>query len=116
MNYLDMSLTEIHSALVAKKVTPLTLTKEALKRAHEETSNAFEVICDKEALDFASSYANNNGVANYVPADNGTVDKLIDTLVSKYGVTAAVSTTGVITFTEETPSRLPTNVTLAEIQ
>ena len=36
MNYLDLSLKELHEALVAKKVTPLELTKEALKRAHED--------------------------------------------------------------------------------
>lgn len=55
MNYLDMSIADIHSALAQKKVTPLELTKEALRRAHEEKSNAFELICDKEALEFASS-------------------------------------------------------------
>ncbi len=55
MNYLDLPLKELHEALVNKKVTPLELTKEALKRCHENTDNAFELICDKEAIDFASS-------------------------------------------------------------
>ncbi|MCH4277376.1 MAG: aspartyl/glutamyl-tRNA amidotransferase subunit A [Bacilli bacterium] len=55
MNYLDLSLKELHEALVAKKVTPLELTKEALKRAHEDKDNAFEKILDKEAIEEAST-------------------------------------------------------------
>ncbi len=55
MNYLDLSIREIHEALVAKKVTPLELTKEALRRAHESKDNAFEMILDEEAIAFASS-------------------------------------------------------------
>lgn len=55
MNYLDLSIKELHEALVAKKVTPLELTKQALKRAHENKDNAFEFINDEAALEFASS-------------------------------------------------------------
>ncbi len=55
MNYLDLSLKEMHEALVAKKVTPLELTKEALKRAHENKDNAFEFINDEGAIAFAST-------------------------------------------------------------
>ena len=55
MNYLDLSIREIHEALVAKKVTPLELTKEALRRAHENKDNAFEMILDDEAIAFAST-------------------------------------------------------------
>lgn len=55
MNYLDLSIKELHEAVVAKKVTPLELTKEALKRAHENKDNAFEFINDEAALEFASS-------------------------------------------------------------
>lgn len=55
MNYLDLSIKELHEALIAKKVTPLELTKEALKRAHENKDNAFEFINDEAALEFASS-------------------------------------------------------------
>lgn len=55
MNYLDMPIRELHSALVKKEVTPIELTKEALKRAHDDKSNAFEKICDKEALEFAKT-------------------------------------------------------------
>ena len=55
MNYLDLSLPLLHEALVKKNVTPLELTKEALKRCHENKDNAFEKICDEEAISFASS-------------------------------------------------------------
>ena len=55
MSYLDLSLKEMHEALVTKKVTPLELTKEALKRAHENKDNAFEFINDEGAIAFASA-------------------------------------------------------------
>ncbi len=55
MSYLDLSLKEMHEALVAKKVSPLELTKEALKRAHENKDNAFEFINDEGAIAFAST-------------------------------------------------------------
>jgi len=51
MSYLDLSIKEIHEALVNGKVTPLDLTNEALKRAKEDNNNAFEYICEKEALE-----------------------------------------------------------------
>lgn len=54
MNYLDMTIKELHEALVQKKVTPLELVKEALKRAHEDDNNAFETIMDDYALNMAS--------------------------------------------------------------
>lgn len=54
MNYLDLTVKEIHEALLAKKVTVSELVKEALKRAKESTNNAFEVICEEEALKEAS--------------------------------------------------------------
>jgi aspartyl-tRNA(Asn)/glutamyl-tRNA(Gln) amidotransferase subunit A len=55
MNYLDCSISEIHAALVAKKVTPLELAQEAIKRAKASQDNAFELIDEKNALDFAAS-------------------------------------------------------------
>ena len=55
MSYLDLSVKEMHEALVTKKVTPLELTKEALARAHENKDNAFEFIDDEGAIKFASS-------------------------------------------------------------
>lgn len=55
MNYLDLPLKELHAALVEKKVTPLELTEEALKRAHADTNNAFECLVDEEAIAFAKT-------------------------------------------------------------
>ena len=55
MNYLDFSISEIHAAFVAKKVTPLELAQEAIKRAKASKDNAFELIDEKNALDFAAS-------------------------------------------------------------
>ena len=49
-SYLDLTLKEIHEALVEKKVTPLDLTKEAIKRAKENKDNAFEMIIEEDAL------------------------------------------------------------------
>ncbi len=53
--YLDMTIEELHTLLVEKKVTPLTLTKEAIEKAKRDQNNAFETICEKEALEFAST-------------------------------------------------------------
>ncbi len=55
MEFLDLPLKELHLALVNKKVTPLELTKLALERCHSNKENAFEKICDEEALSFAAS-------------------------------------------------------------
>ena len=55
MHYLDLTIKEIHEALVSKKVTPLELTLEALKRAEADTNNCFEYICKDEAIEFAKS-------------------------------------------------------------
>jgi aspartyl-tRNA(Asn)/glutamyl-tRNA(Gln) amidotransferase subunit A len=55
MKYMHLSITELHELLVAKKVTPLELTKEALELAKSNNDNAFEYIAEKEALDFAAT-------------------------------------------------------------
>ena len=55
MSYLDLPIYEIHEALVKKETTPLELTREAIKRAKGDKNNAFETICEKEALEFAES-------------------------------------------------------------
>jgi aspartyl-tRNA(Asn)/glutamyl-tRNA(Gln) amidotransferase subunit A len=55
MNYIDLPLKELHEALVAKKVTPLELTEEALKRAHADKNNAFEYLDDEGAIAFAKT-------------------------------------------------------------
>lgn len=52
---LEKSITELHSLLVNKKVTPLELAKEAIERAKNDTNNAFEYIAEKEALEFAAT-------------------------------------------------------------
>ncbi|MBQ7995427.1 MAG: aspartyl/glutamyl-tRNA amidotransferase subunit A [Bacilli bacterium] len=55
MDYLDLPLLELHKALVNKEVTPFDLAKEALNRAHRDENNAFEYLCDEEALSFAKT-------------------------------------------------------------
>ena len=54
MSYLDLSILEIHNALIEKKVTPLELVREAIERSKNDTNNAFEYIMEKEALELAS--------------------------------------------------------------
>lgn len=51
MDYLKLSISEIHKAILAGKVSPKELILSALKKAHEDKNNAFEYICDKEALE-----------------------------------------------------------------
>ncbi len=58
MHILDLTIKEIHQALVEGKTTPLELTKEALKRAKENNDNAFETLNEEEALKLASSLEN----------------------------------------------------------
>ena len=51
MEYMNKSLTQIHSALIKGEVTPLELVKEAIEKAKKDDNNAFEYICEKEALE-----------------------------------------------------------------
>ena len=51
MEYMNKSLTQIHYALIKGEVTPLELVKEALEKAKKDDNNAFEYICEKEALE-----------------------------------------------------------------
>ena len=53
MNYLSLSIYEIHKALVNKEVTPLDLVKEALEKIKKDTNNAFEYIYEKETIEIA---------------------------------------------------------------
>ena len=53
--YLGKTIEELHELLVNKVVTPLDLAKEAIAALKEEKTNAIETICEKEALDFAST-------------------------------------------------------------
>ncbi len=50
MSYLDLTISEIHQALVEKKVTPLALVQEALERAKKNEDNAFECLVEEQAL------------------------------------------------------------------
>ncbi|NLB48305.1 MAG: Asp-tRNA(Asn)/Glu-tRNA(Gln) amidotransferase subunit GatA [Erysipelotrichia bacterium] len=49
-DYLSLSLTELHEALVNKEVTPKVLVKQALAKIKADNNNAFEYICETEAL------------------------------------------------------------------
>lgn len=51
MNYCELTLKELHELIVNNKVTPLELVKTALAMAKSDDNNAFEYICEKEALD-----------------------------------------------------------------
>ena len=53
MHVLDLTIREIHEALVNKEITVVELTKEALRRAKEDKCNSFETICEEEALERA---------------------------------------------------------------
>jgi len=55
MDYRNLSIDQLHELLVAKKVTPVELAKQAIEAAKQDNNNAFEYIMEKEALDFASS-------------------------------------------------------------
>lgn len=48
---MNKSLTQIHNALINGEVTPLELVKEAIEKAKKDDNNAFEYICEKEALE-----------------------------------------------------------------
>ena len=55
MDYLSLTIEELHKCLLNKEITPLELTKLAIEKAKKDTNNAFETICEKEALEFAST-------------------------------------------------------------
>ena len=55
MNYMELPLTELHELIINNKVTPLELVKNALDLAKTDDHNAFEYICEKEALEKVNS-------------------------------------------------------------
>lgn len=55
MHYLDLTILEIHDALLSNKVTPLELVKEAIYRAKNSKDNAFEYISEKEAFEMVNN-------------------------------------------------------------
>ncbi len=117
MELLDLTIKELHRELMTKKVTPLDLTKEALKRAKQDNNNAFEYIMEKEALEMAAKLtepekgnplwgipfvikdnfstkdipttASSNILNGYVPVFNATV---VDKLLSKHAIPIAKAT------------------------
>ena len=57
MDYLGLPLIQIHKALVDRIITPLELTQEAIRRAKANKDNAFELILEQGALEYAASLA-----------------------------------------------------------
>lgn len=53
--YEGKSILELHELLVAKKVTPLDLAKDAIELAKQDDNNAFEYIMENEAIEIASN-------------------------------------------------------------
>lgn len=55
MNYLDLTITDIHQALLEKKVTPLDLVVEAISRLKNDDNNAVEYLMENEAIALAKT-------------------------------------------------------------
>lgn len=53
MMYRGLSIEQLHELLVAKKVTPVELVREAIELAKSDDNNAFEYIMEKEAIEAA---------------------------------------------------------------
>lgn len=51
MKYMNLSITKIHEAILKGEVTPLELVKEAIEACKKDDNNAFEYICEKEAIE-----------------------------------------------------------------
>ena len=54
MEYLHLSITELHSLLKEEKVTPKQLVDEAIAKAKVDSNNCFEYIMEKEAYEFVN--------------------------------------------------------------
>ncbi|HNX16445.1 MAG TPA: amidase family protein [Bacilli bacterium] len=54
MDYLSLDILSLHQALIDQKITPLELVKIAIEKAKNDQNNAFEYICEKEAIDFVA--------------------------------------------------------------
>ncbi len=117
MDYRKLSIKELHDLLVKKEITPLEITKEALKYLKEDDNNAVEYVMEKEALEIASKLtepeennllwgipfaikdnmstkdvpttASSNILNGYVPVYNATV---VERLLAKHAVPIAKST------------------------
>ena len=51
MKYMNLSIREIHDAIIKGEVAPLELVKEAIESCKKDDNNSFEYICEKEALE-----------------------------------------------------------------
>ena len=58
MDYRNLTLLQLHQALVKGEINPLELTKEVLKNAKADTNNAFEYISEKEAVEALNELKN----------------------------------------------------------
>ena len=58
MDYRNLTLLQLHEALLKGEIDPLELTKEVLKNAKADTNNAFEYISEKEALEAVNELKN----------------------------------------------------------
>ena len=89
MSYLDLSIKEIHQALIDGKVTSKELVVEAIERAKklQKTSNAFVTICEKEALEVVNNLDERKkdnllwGIP-YVAKDNFSTKNILSTASS----------------------------------
>lgn len=58
MDYLHLSISELHNLILKGEVTPEQLVKSALEKAKKDPNNAFEYICEKEALEQLAALTN----------------------------------------------------------
>ena len=54
-NYKDLSIKELHSLLVSKKISPVELTEYVIELLKKDDNNAIEYLMEKEALEIAKS-------------------------------------------------------------
>lgn len=54
MDYLQLSITELHKLLMDGVITPLDLVNEAIRKMKADSNNAFEYIMEKEAIEIVS--------------------------------------------------------------
>nr|MCR5332791.1 Asp-tRNA(Asn)/Glu-tRNA(Gln) amidotransferase subunit GatA [Bacilli bacterium] len=54
-NYKDLSIRELHSLLVSKKISPVELTQYVIDLLKKDDNNAIEYLMEKEAIAYASS-------------------------------------------------------------
>ena len=109
MSYLDLSIKDIHEAILNNEVTPIELVKEALERAHNDKHNSFECILDDEALEAFFTLSRLEGIIPAIESAHavayamrlarttkktGTIlvnlsgrgDKDMDYIIEKYGI------------------------------